>query len=74
MQPQAAEPDQDQPGHRGDARLRQVLDHHRGHPVHRRVHVEQRAAQDAGGTLQERVPEVDVDEIVPALRHLRRRM
>ena len=27
-------------------------------------------AQDAGGALQQRVPEVDVDDVVPALGHL----
>ena len=47
MQPQAATPDQDQPGDGGDAGLRQILDHDRGDAVHRRVDVEQRAAQES---------------------------
>ena len=70
MQPQAATADQDEPRDGGDAGLGRSVDHDGGHPVHRRVDAEQRAAQDPRGALHERVPEVDVDQVVAALGRL----
>ena len=66
VQPQAAAADQDEPRDGGDAGLREAVGDDRGHPVHRRVDAEQRGAQGAGGALQQRVPEVDVDQVARA--------
>ena len=70
VQPQAAEPDEDQPRYRRHARLRQLLDHDCGDAVHRGVNVEQGGAQDAGRALEQGVPEVDVDDVVAPLGYL----
>ena len=70
VQPQPAAADEDQPGDRGHARHRQVVDDDRRHPVHARVGSEQGAAQDPGRLLQQRMPEVDVDQVAALARGL----
>ena len=64
VQPDPAPADEHHSCDGGDERLRQIVDHHRGHAVQRGVHAPQRAAQQSLGLLDDRVAEVHVHQIV----------